>query len=271
MGDSTTPKVKRPTPIWWWAASLVLVAGGVVGIFYATHSGPAVGPSLSHPFGQTSLTPPPTTSTPVTTIDPVTSTTTSTVTTSTVARNTTSTVDPVTTTTAHRSRVTSTTLPVTSGVGTYRYAKRSRPIHLTIPKLGVSVPLSELGLNKDHSVQVPTNFAVPGWYKYGPSPGQEGSAVILGHVDSYLGPAIFYRLADLRLGNHVIVRAADGKIFTFRVIGLREYSKSTFPDHLVYGPRRYAALQLVTCGGVFDRQTGHYLSNIVIFTALVRK
>ena len=89
----------------------------------------------------------------------------------------------------------------------------------------------------------------PGWYKYGPTPGQEGSAVILGHVDSYQGPAVFYRLADLRLGNLVYVKEADGKTLHFAVIGLREYSKKTFPDKLVYGPRKYAALQLVTCGG----------------------
>ncbi|HVB70188.1 MAG TPA: sortase [Acidimicrobiales bacterium] len=233
-------------------------------MYYATHSGPAVGPSLSHPFGKTSLTPPPTSTIPVTaTTLPVTKTS--------VGRVTTTTVDPVTSTTLRHSRVTPTTIPVYAGPGSSGFAKRSRPIHLTIPKLGISVPLSELGLNKDHSVQVPTNFAIPGWYKYGPSPGQESSAVILGHVDSYLGPAVFFHLADLRLGNHVIVKAADGKTFTFRVIGLREYSKSTFPDRLVYGPRKYAALQLVTCGGVFDRQTGHYLSNIVVFTALVKK
>ncbi len=264
VGDRTSPKGKRPTPIWWWAASLVLVVGGAVGAYYATHTGPAVGPSLTHPFGKTSLTPVPTTTT-----TPVTATTRP-VTTTTVERVTT-TADSVTSTTVHHPRVTPTTIPVYSGRGTSGFAKRSRPIHLTIPKLGISVPLTELGLNKDHSVQVPTNFAIPGWYKYGPSPGQESSAVILGHVDSYLGPAVFYHLADLRLGNHVIVKAADGKVFTFRVIGLREYSKSTFPDRLVYGPRKYAALQLVTCGGVFDRQTGHYLSNIVVFTALIKK
>jgi sortase (surface protein transpeptidase) len=262
VGDNTSPKGKRPTPIWWWAASLVLVAGGALGAYFGTHSGAAVGPSLSHPFGQTSLGPVPTTTIPVTTSTPVTTTT--------VRHATTTTQGSVATTTVHHAHTTATTLAVSSGAGTGGYAKRSRPIHLTIPKLGISVQLSELGLNKDHTVQVPTNFAVPGWYKYGPSPGQESSAVILGHVDSYRGPAIFYRLAQLRLGNRVIVKAADGKTFTFRVIGLREYSKSNFPDRVVYGPRHYAALQLVTCGGVFDRQTGHYLSNIVVFTALVK-
>ena len=149
-------------------------------------------------------------------------------------------------------------------------ALRSRPVHLTIPSLGVSVSVGVLGLNKDRTVEVPTNFAQPGWYKYGPTPGQKGSSVILGHVDNFRGPAVFFRIGTLRLGDHVIVRSADKRTFTFRVIGVRKYSKFKFPDYLVYGPRPYAALQLVTCGGVFDHQTGSYLSNIVVYTALVK-
>lgn len=142
-------------------------------------------------------------------------------------------------------------------------------MHLSIPKINLSVSLSVLGLNKNGTVQVPASFHEPGWYKNGPSPGQEGSAVILGHVDSYRGPGVFYKLADLRPGNRITVTLANGKKVTFSVIGLREYEKSAFPDKLVYGPRTYSALQLVTCGGVFDTATGHYLSNIVVFTKMV--
>ena len=132
------------------------------------------------------------------------------------------------------------------------------------------MPLTTLGLNPDGSVTVPTDFSLPGWYKYGPSPGQRGSAVILGHVDSYRGPAVFYHLALLRVGNLVLVTMANHRILRFAVIGLRMYEKSHFPERLVYGPRPYSALQLVTCGGVFDHSTGHYLSNIVVFTALIK-
>jgi sortase (surface protein transpeptidase) len=96
-----------------------------------------------------------------------------------------------------------------------------------------------------------------------------GSAVILGHVDSVNGPAVFDRLVDLKVGDRVTVKLADGKTVHFKVIGLREYSKKNFPEKLVYGSRPYSALQLVTCGGLFDSQTHHYLSNIVVFTKLV--
>jgi sortase (surface protein transpeptidase) len=147
---------------------------------------------------------------------------------------------------------------------------RSLPVHLAIPKIGVSAHLSVLGLNAKGTVNVPTNFAVPGWYRGDRSPGQRGSAVILGHVDSTNGPAIFYKLDRLGLGNRVDVTLRNGKKLVFAVIGIRMYEKTNFPDKLVYGARNYPALQLVTCGGIFDPSTGHYLSNIVVFTALIK-
>jgi sortase (surface protein transpeptidase) len=130
--------------------------------------------------------------------------------------------------------------------------------------------VSVLTLNKNGTVNVPTNFSEPGWYNGDRSPGQKGSAVILGHVDNYHGPAVFYHLDKLRLGNHVDVTLADGQKLVFAVIGVRMFQKTNFPDQLVYGARNYPALQLVTCGGIFDPSTGHYLSNIVVFTALIK-
>jgi hypothetical protein len=142
-------------------------------------------------------------------------------------------------------------------------------VQLLIPSIGLSEQVGELGLNANGTVQVPASWTAPGWYKLGPSPGQLGSAVILGHVDSVSGPAAFYRLSALRPGDRVDVRLANGRTKRFRVIGLRLYPKRSFPDRLVYGPRSYSALQLVTCGGAFDSGTHHYLSNLVVFTALV--
>lgn len=150
------------------------------------------------------------------------------------------------------------------------FLARSRPIHLWIPTLNLSVPLSVLGLEPNGAVQVPTNFNEPGWYKFGPTPGQRGSAVILGHVDTFRGPAVFFYLRNLRPGNAVTVQLADHQLVHFAVIGLRMYTKGQFPERVVYGPRSYSALQLVTCGGVFDHATGHYLSNLVVYTKRIR-
>jgi hypothetical protein len=133
----------------------------------------------------------------------------------------------------------------------------------------VSVTLGELGKTSSGAVAIPTNWNQPGWYKYGPTPGQKGSAAILGHVDSTSGPAIFYRLSSLRPGDKVNVKLADGRSVEFVVIGLRQYSKDNFPSKLVYGSRPYSALQLITCAGAFDTTTHHYLSNLVVFTRMV--
>lgn len=147
-------------------------------------------------------------------------------------------------------------------------AARSIPVRLRIPALDLTVPLSRLGLNPDGTVQVPTDFQEPGWYRLGPSPGQVGSAVILGHVDSYLGPAVFFRLRYLRPGDKVEVRLADGVITHFVVNTVAMYPKTHFPTRLVYGSRGYSELQLVTCGGTFDTETRNYLSNVVVYTSL---
>lgn len=146
---------------------------------------------------------------------------------------------------------------------------RSIPITLSIPAIGVSVPLSQLGLNWDGSVQVPTDVQEPGWYRFGPSPGQVGSAVILGHVDSYQGAAVFYELPTLQAGDQVQVGLADGVVADFVVDTVVMYPKVQFPSSLVYASHGYSALQLVTCGGTFDAQTGHYLSNVVVYTSYV--
>lgn len=146
---------------------------------------------------------------------------------------------------------------------------RSTPVTLSIPAIGVAVAVSELGLNPDGTVQVPTDFQEPGWYRLGPSPGQVGSAVILGHVDSYQGPAVFFNLRSLTAGDAVDVTLADGLVAHFVVTSVAMYPKDQFPAQQVYGSHGNSQLQLVTCGGTFDSQTGHYLSNIVVYSSFV--
>jgi sortase (surface protein transpeptidase) len=147
-------------------------------------------------------------------------------------------------------------------------AARSVPSTLRIPAIGLSVPLSTLGLNADGTVQVPTNTVEPGWFQLGPTPGQVGSAVILGHVDSYQGPGVFFQLRTLASGDQVFVDLTDGMTVEFTVNTVAMYSKQEFPAQRVYGSHGSSALQLVTCGGAFDHQTGSYLSNVVVYTSL---
>jgi sortase (surface protein transpeptidase) len=156
----------------------------------------------------------------------------------------------------------------TSSTSTTPVTTRSVPVSLRIPALGVAVAVSTLGLNPDGTVEVPTDFQKPGWYRLGPSPGQMGSAVILGHVDSYQGPAVFFRLQSLAAGDPVEVTLADGVVADFVVTSVAMYPKDQFPSQQVYGSHGNRALQLVTCGGTFDTRTRSYLSNIVVYTSL---
>jgi hypothetical protein len=146
---------------------------------------------------------------------------------------------------------------------------RSRPLTLIIPALTIDTVVGTLGLHADHQVMVPTNTHIVGWYDDGPTPGEIGSAVILGHVDSFAGPGTFFYLKNLKAGDSITVKLADGVITHFAVTKVVEYSKSAFPDKLVYGSHGTRSLQLVTCGGTFDHETGHYESNIVVFSRLM--
>ena len=148
---------------------------------------------------------------------------------------------------------------------------RSVPVSVNIPAIGVTSNLLDLGLNADGTIQVPslvTSAGEAGWYRYSATPGQIGTSVIEGHVDSYQGPAVFYRLGALLPGDTIDVTLADGITAIFRVTGVREYLKSNFPGKAIYGATNYAALRLITCGGVFDYATGHYLSSTVVFASL---
>ena len=150
--------------------------------------------------------------------------------------------------------------------------RHSLPVSVAIPAIGVRSRLLRLGLNPDGTIAVPslvTSAGEAAWYKYSATPGQPGTAVIEGHVDSYHGPGVFFRLGALRPGNRIEVALADGVTAVFRVTGVREYSKDEFPAKIVYGAARYPALRLITCGGDFDPVTGHYLSSVVVFASLV--
>jgi hypothetical protein len=149
---------------------------------------------------------------------------------------------------------------------------RSAPISVDIPAIGVRSPLLRLGLNPDGTIQVPdlaTSADEAAWYKYSVTPGQIGAAVIEGHVDSEVGPAVFFRLGALHPGDRIDVTLADRMTAVFRVTGVREYTKDNFPTKMIYGTTNYASLRVVTCGGTFDYATGHYLSSVVVFASLV--
>jgi sortase (surface protein transpeptidase) len=149
---------------------------------------------------------------------------------------------------------------------------RSVPVAIYIPHIGVQAKIISLGLTPRGTVGVPplTRPFITSWYDRGPTPGAPGAAVIFGHVDSAaVGPAVFYRLGDLRPGDLVYITLKDRRTAMFRIYSAALYQKAEFPDQAIYGYTSWPSLRLVTCGGQFDRATGHYLSNTVVFAQYV--
>ncbi|MBC9006655.1 class F sortase, partial [Micromonospora aurantiaca (nom. illeg.)] len=147
----------------------------------------------------------------------------------------------------------------------------SPPIRITIPRIGVRADVLAFGVNDDGTVQVPPldQAMDAGWYKLGASPGEIGNAVIMGHVDSAeIGPAVFFRLGELRPGDGISVERADHTEVTFQVDGLKSYPKDQFPTELVYGPSDRASLRVITCGGRFDEQKRSYTDNVIVFATM---
>ena len=146
----------------------------------------------------------------------------------------------------------------------------ARPRRISIPAIDVSARVVPLGLATDRTMETPRNFAETGWFEPGREPGERGPAVVVGHIDSVNGPAVFYRLRELRRGNLISIRRADGSVVRFRVEGLERWPKAAFPTRRVFGHTGVAALRLVTCSGNFDPSTGHYVDNTIVYAARVR-
>jgi sortase (surface protein transpeptidase) len=148
---------------------------------------------------------------------------------------------------------------------------RSEPTHVTISKISVDAEVIPIGVTNEGTLGVPPLDTpdLTGWYRLGPSPGEIGNAVIVGHVDSHkTGPAVFYSLGALRPGDIIAVTLRDNAIAQFTVDQVESYPKKTFPTDLLYGPARTPGLRLVTCGGQFDQKARSYLNNIVVSATL---
>jgi sortase (surface protein transpeptidase) len=143
------------------------------------------------------------------------------------------------------------------------------PTGVRIPALDIDAPMMELGLEEDHSLEVPEDADVTGWWTGGSAPGERGPAVVVGHVDSYEGPGVFFRLAELEPGDHVTIDREDGTAVTYAVQRAEWHRKDAFPTEDVYGATDEATLRLVTCGGEFDPHARSYEENLVVFLELV--
>jgi hypothetical protein len=136
------------------------------------------------------------------------------------------------------------------------------PVEIRIPALGVDAPVTAAG-QLDGALQIPPPNEA-GWYAGGPRPGEPGRAVIVGHLDTVDGPAVFAALPEIRRGMRIEVDAGNGTQHSFETIGVANVAKTSFPAQAIYAPSRHPTLALITCSGRFDQATGHYENNLII-------
>lgn len=146
---------------------------------------------------------------------------------------------------------------------------KADPVALRIPKLSIDTEFSKpLGLNEDQTVEVPKDYETVGYYKFGPTPGELGPSVVLGHVDSLDGPAVFFSLGQLEAGDQILVDRVDGSTATFTVSKLERHTQSGFPTQEVYGNLDHAGLRLITCTGIYDHGVQKYSHNLIVYAKL---
>ena len=146
-----------------------------------------------------------------------------------------------------------------------RQLPASVPVRVQIPALGMTSAIMDLGLTRTGAMEVPPGARPVGWYDRSPTPGQQGPAVLAGHVDWDGERGAFY---GLRAGDAVVIDRADGTVATFVVDRVEEHHKDDFPTQEVYGDIEHAGLRLITCGGTFDKKTGNYEDNVIVFASL---
>ncbi len=144
-----------------------------------------------------------------------------------------------------------------------------RPLSIRIPALSLEADIQEVGITPKGNMAVPTNFTDVGWYKYGPTPGSPGKAVIAGHVNNGLGMrGVFENLHTLEKGDVIFVEQEDGSEVQFEVHDKQWYAYNAAPSDLVFAYADTVALNLITCGGTWIPSLKTYDQRLVVFAHL---
>ena len=142
-------------------------------------------------------------------------------------------------------------------------SRPARPFWISIPAAGVESPVDAVG-STPNGITLPDTGRT-GWWQGGPRPGEDGRAVIVGHLDSLDGPDVFAKAPELGKGDAIEVRDHSGRTHRYAVVGVTRVRKAEFPTADVYGPAPRPVLVLVTCGGPYDESIGHYRDNVLIY------
>lgn len=158
---------------------------------------------------------------------------------------------------------------VSSITGFFDQRTADAPARLRIPSLKIDAAVEHVGLDADKNMDVPKDTDNVAWYEPGPRPGEEGSAVLAGHFDSDTGPAVFWRLQDLKIGEDIEVIDVKGKSQMFRVIENEKFEADNAPMEKIFAKDGRPILTLITCGGLYDEETKEYSKRRVVFAEII--
>ncbi|MEH0421633.1 class F sortase [Streptomyces sp. B21-083] len=152
-----------------------------------------------------------------------------------------------------------------------KHLPRARPTRLLIPAIDVNAPFVGLAIGANGHLEPPPadDINLVGWQADGVSPGEAGTAIIAGHVDTTTSAAVFAGLSELKKGNRFSVNRSDGRTAVFVVDSVETFAKDDFPDQRVYADTPQAQVRLITCAGDYDHSVRDYTDNLVVFAHLV--
>ncbi len=144
------------------------------------------------------------------------------------------------------------------------------PVQLTIPKIQIEAKILEVGITKLGNMATSGNFTDVGWYKYGVMPGEQGSAVLAGHVDNGLSLAgVFFHLNNLEIGDDIFITTKGGKKLHFTVKKIETYNFDEQNTN-VFTEDSGRLLKLITCTGTWIPQNKIYSKRLVVTAELVK-
>lgn len=150
-------------------------------------------------------------------------------------------------------------------------SEETYPARLRVPSLELDAHVQHLGINWKGNMATPNNFTDVGWYKYGPPPGFQGSAVFAGHVDNGLGlSGVFKKLGELSIGDEIFVETKEGKELKFRVAEMQVYPHDKVPAEILFARKDMPRLNLITCEGDWLQGERTYDKRLVVYAELVR-
>ncbi|AQQ55626.1 class F sortase [Planococcus lenghuensis] len=143
------------------------------------------------------------------------------------------------------------------------------PVAIELPAIGEKAEVIEVGQTEEGAMEAPSNIYQIGWYAPGTKPGSSGNAVMAGHVDGLTSPGTFYNLKKLEPGDEIHITGTSGMKLTFVVTDKKSYVPEEAPLEEIFGPSSESRLNLITCTGVFNDDTGLYEERLVVYTELV--